>query len=325
MLTLLMALVLSIGPSPANQDAGGGAKPPPVPPPLPGRELGKDATAAPIDLKPGALPAATTPSARTAWERLCRASLGPGDERLPVTAFELALDVRYRGSASQTNDFDSVYRFLAPGFVRIAIHDAEGHDKRVLLRGPTGDWLADLAREEKIQLDVGREYAEDRRQLDETVSVARTFVALTDPRSLRIASVEMLPAGPAGLPEPLAKHARELSWMCLKSPDFRLVGTGAGARLFRATLGFDPKTAWVEMALVEEDGAVGALLPSARLVEMRVPKATQGFFVPQQILVYSLEEGRTPAAFAAPAGMDLWIKRADLRAALKPEDFLINP
>ena len=44
-------------------------------------------------------------------------------------------------------------------------------------------------------------------------------------------------------------------------------------------------------------------------------------FVPKRIYVYSVEEGKLPAAFAPIPGMELFVVRANLAPALGPPDF----
>ena len=293
--------------------------PPPPVPPAPAGTVPAAPDPAPdpsiAALVPGAIPADARPEARAAWERVAAGSLVPGTARAPIRAFVLALDVRYRKTPTQTNDLDAVYRFLGPDHLRIST------EKRDLVSGPGGDWLVDRARGEQIRLDVGREYAEDRRQIEETRNVARNFVALSDPRSLRLASLETLAAPPAALPEPLRARAAELSWLRVRSPDFRPIEAGGSARIHRASLGFDPHSGRVSIALVEEDASRAAPSPSARVVELRGSLEAQGYLVPRQILVYSIEPGSHPAAFSPAAGMDLYVKSADLAPALRPDEF----
>jgi hypothetical protein len=300
--------------------AGGVQQAPPgLPPPPPSPGAGGSPA---NSLKPGVLPDSATPEARAAWEAICQASLGPDSARAPVRAFELALDVRSRNPSGGTNDVKAEFRYLdvQPGYVRVKF--VEG--KREVGRGPEGDWLFDGSRNERVVFGVGREYAEDRRQLDEWGAVARLFVSLTDPRSLRLAGLDVLQGAPPGIPATFAKRAGELSWIRARSPDFRLVGVSTPSNLFRASLGWDPKTGRVELALVEEDVAVSALRPTAKLVELRKPQASGGFLVPQIILVYSVEEGRIPPAFTVLAGLDLYVKSSNLRAALQPQDFKLH-
>ena len=72
-----------------------------------------------------------------------------------------------------------------------------------------------------------------------------------------------------------------------------------------------------------EDVQSTGLRPSATLLELKVPTPLEGFVVPQNILVHAVESGRAIPAFAATAGMDLFlhIPGSTLRAKLAPADF----
>jgi hypothetical protein len=301
-------------------------KPPELPPP-PVAESGAKTPDAFASLVPGAIPAAATPEARAAWKAMCDASAAPGGQTAPVRAFELVVDVRYFGASAGggsrgSNDFVAEFRFLAPTFVRVKI--VEG--KREVGRGPEGDWFDDGTRHERIRLDVGREHQEDRRQLDQWQSIAKDFVGLTDPKSLRIAKLETLSAPPAVLPAKLAARGAQLAWVRVTSPDFRLVDVVAPDRLFRAALGRDPKTGWVELALIEEDLPSPELRPNAALLELKQPKPLEGLVVPQHILVRSVDASKKPLAFAEDAGMDLILHMpgSTLRANFAPQDFALR-
>src|SRR5258706_11664911 len=132
----LLFAILSI----TAQESGSGQKPPPLPPPFPGKEVPSGgATAAATELRPGVLPASTTPEAASAWDTLCKASLAPGVERSAVQAFELALGVRARNASGGSNDLDAEFRFLQPGWVRVKTVKSN----KEVGRGPGGDWLVD--------------------------------------------------------------------------------------------------------------------------------------------------------------------------------------
>ena len=306
---LLLALAV------AAQDPAPDKPTPPPAPPLPGGSKGAAVDPAIAALVPGAIPADATPEARAAWERIADATLAPGAQRVPITSFDLGLDVRYKRSASGQNDLKATYRYLAPGFVRIDLENSS------TMRGPMGDYLEDKKRGQKVALGVAREHAEDRRQLDETASVAKHFVALSNPGSLRIASLETLAAAPGGLPKPVQERARKLAWLRLRSPDFRLVGVASAASISRATIGYAPDTGRVEIALVEEDKPSIGLGRTARVVELAGTIEAQGYLVPKQIRVYSIAEGRTEAAFTDEPGMDLYVLKANLRPTLAATDF----
>lgn len=286
---------------------------PPPAPPLPGTTESQPVDPAILALVPGAIPEDATPAAREDWKRVEAAIFAPGVERAPITAFDLGLDVRYKRNASGSNDLKSVYRYLAPDFVRIDLEHSS------TMRGPMGDWLEDRKRDQKVDLRVGREHVEDRRQLDEMLTVARNFTALFSPGSLRIASLEKLGATPEGLPKALEGRSKQLSWLRLRSPDLRLVG--ATAAMSRATIGFTPTTGRVEIALVEADRASPGLARTAQVVELAGTFEAQGYLVPRQYRVYYIEEGKTPLAFTEAPGMDLYVLRANLRPTLTPADF----
>ncbi len=318
-LALLVALLACAAPQTAPE------KPPQKPPDLPPPPVASAGTAPKPDpfasLVPGAIPAATTPEASAAWKAMCAASTAPGGPTAPVRAFELVVDVRYRGTGHGTNDFKAEFRYLAPIYVRVKI--VEG--KREVGHGPDGDWLVDGTRNEKIRLEVDRAYQEDRRQLEQWQSIARDFVGLTDPKSLRIAKLETLAGPPAALPPKLAARGAQLAWVRLTSPDFRLVDV-LPDRLFRATLGRDRTTGWVELALIEEDLPSAELKPTAALLELKEPKPLEGLVVPQNILVHSVDASKAPFAFTEDPGMDLFLHMpgSTLRATLAPLDFTLR-
>lgn len=317
------ALLPAISSPPATlQDKPKGAEPPPLPAP-PGAS-----TDAPVldseghPVLPGVIPKSTSQTARELWERVLQASFAHG-ERRPVTAFDLALDVRYKASIEKTNDFPNMrYLFLAPGYVRVFTGN-----QREEVRGPEGDWLIDRKRNETVRL-TGRENAEDRRQLDETLSIARNFIALTDPGSLRILSLSVLERAPEMLPQSKAKRASELAWLELRTPDFRLANakprSAEGSPIVRVDLGIDRKDAWVEFVLVVRDVAGFDLDESSVLIQLENPLLIDGLRVPQQILVFGVDATRRPIMFQAEPGSDLYLKAKSsrLRAELSPGDFL---
>jgi hypothetical protein len=153
------------------------------------------------------------------------------------------------------------------------------------------------------------------------LSVARNFVALTDPRGLRILTLHKLALPPTGLPASVTKRAAELSWLRVRTPDFGLVGGDAKPRVFQVALGAVAKTGAVEFALLDEDGDVAGVRPTSRLVQFQNPRPIDGFQVPQRILAWSTVEGPGGATFAEPVGTDLYVMTAKLRAQLTPQDF----
>lgn len=313
-----LAFALALPPS---QDA-----PPPMPAPPSSGAPTSLVDAAGKKIEPGVLPADTSPAAREAWNIVCEKSLAPGTAREPVRAFDLALDVRYKAHQQQSNDFQARFRFLAPSFLR-----ATTESQREQLRGPKGDWLIDPKTKEKIPIAVDRAYAEDRRQLDDSVAIARNFVALTDPRSLRIVRLAVRDGAPAGLPPSAAARASTMRWLEIESPDFHLQKTSSpnapvapGEKLYRVSLGIDPASGLVAFALVNDPGAPAGVSASTLFIVLGEPRALDGFQVPHHMVVYEVDPASRPLAFRKDASSDIYLVqgKATLRAKLTAEDFL---
>lgn len=303
------------------------AAPQDAPPPMPTPPSSSGNSSAPFfdstgkKIEPGVLPSDTAPAARDAWSTVCEKSLAPGAARAPVRAFDLELQVRYRSSNQQSNDFNARFRFLAPSYLR-----ATTANHREQLRGPKGDWLIDPEKHEKISIAVDRAYAEDRRQLDDSVAIARNFVALTDPRSLRIARLALLERAPTGLPPSAAERASKMRWLEIESPDFHLQRAAstndAVARLYRVALGIDPASGLVSYALVNEPGSAAGVNASTLFIALEKPRALDGFQVPHNMIVYEVDPATK--AFRAEPSSDIYLVqgKATLRATLSPDDFL---
>jgi hypothetical protein len=302
-----------------------------VPPPMPpvGSPPGGAPTADPriSALVAGVIPTDTVPAAREAWEKTTRGRLsaqasGPVQR---VSAFDLSIEVRHRSAENQTNDSPEALRlrFRSPGFVRITTAN-----KRELVRGLKGDYLLDPERHEVSPLTASRENAQDIRQLDESVGVAQNFIALSDPSSLRIASLKLLPGAPPGLPAKVVERlaAMSIQWVELRTPYFHLITPNGKASplpsLVRVQIAADAKTGEVELALVDVDSST-VLSAAAVLIELAKYAAIDGFQMPQHVKVYDIDPLSAPRAFRAEVTTELGVvtKSATLRAVLNPEDF----
>jgi|GEM_PF-1327590 len=292
---------------------------------------GRDKLGAPAVLRgpggepilPGEIPAGTSPEARATWSALID-RLGSPE---PVESFRLAFDLRLRDPEKrQSNDLGLTFSYLAPAFVR-----AEFSSSRELLRGPRGDYLIDTKTEEVLKL-VGREGAEDRRQLDRMAAIAKSFVGLTNPGSLRLAGLRLLGGAPEGLPPSQRTTAAELTWLELVSPDFFLESGGPTAAaeelpLYRARLGVDNETRLVRMALLHRKRAEGIDPMSATFVQLDKHRERSSLMVPHDIQIYGLT-GDSIAAGAPrfrskpDSLLKLDGRRGSLRARLVPEGFL---
>ncbi|MBL8863457.1 MAG: hypothetical protein JNK02_15805 [Planctomycetes bacterium] len=305
-----------------------------VPPPLPPLPDARPAAAPVLDVdgapvEPGRLPASTAPEARAAWERLAAAIAAGATSREPVTGFDLQLDLRLRVRENQSNDFPGArYAYLAPSWLL-----ADTGKGRRQVRGPRGDWLYDATvptERALVRLDVGRENAEDRRQLDEALVVARLFSLLVDARNVRI--VRLVPAeNPQTLlPAKAAQAARALSWFELETPDVRPgAGNPRGARIL---LGLAADSGLPALALSDDAAAPRRVNPTTAAIALSDWRAFDGRLLPRKVLVHlprivevrgaGESSSRVADGWRAEPAMDLVVKSGTLSAPLTPEDFL---
>jgi len=289
-------------------------RPPRFTPPSAGTTAAPGATTV---LQPGALPEDATKEACALWKRACDAAVASGTERQPVSAFHLTFEIQTRRGV-QRNEVKAA-RFLyldTEGYVRTSLKSGREH-----VLGPDGPWLIDG--KEQIPLTQSREHEEDLRQIDETVSIARNFLALTDPSSLRIAALAQLSAAPGAIDGPLQARARGLTWLDVLSPDFQLMRPSEhvppGA-LFQVRLGLDPATGRVEQALIGDDR--GLRSGSTVLVQLNNFSPLDGFMVPGRIFVYEIELDQDELGFGERPVLELYrIAPGTLQPNLGPDDF----
>ncbi len=273
----------------------------------------------PSGTTPGAIPAETPPEARASWEAMVAAAFPDGpSERVTCFDFE-CWGTAYTGGR-QANDFEARIRFLEPGFV----HRTMKRSGRGQVRGPAGDFLID--EKGRVLPLQGREYAEDRKDLDRTVAVARTFVALTDPLHLTIASLELQPAAPTSLPGAFAARAAELTWLVVRSPDFYLAdaaevpaGETDARPLYRVQLGLDRTTKLPELVVIQRDDPGQVQL--AQLVQLKKFKTLDGHRVPFEVRTFDPDLRLSPWKFGTRPATLLGINQGSLRPDLTAKDF----
>lgn len=311
------------------------ATPPATPPAVP------TVTRGPQELLPGALPQDASPAARECWSKLV-AALKPvpvegagGGGEAAIDAFDLWIDTRVTSESEQggkqTNDLKMRYRYLGPGFVRTTMLDSRV-DR---LRGPDGDWLLDPAKGDAIELR-GQDFAQDRRELGQTLSIARNYLALAEPARLRIATLEMLSGPPAGLPslpkdkvrkDTALPRAAELTWIALTSPDFQVVEARKSkqALMYRVQLGLDPKTHLPLLATIWQDEAGTMVAEGAVLVDLIESKhfrPLDGRTVPGWFNVYDARLPSSPFVFQDAPRASVFVKPGStLRPKLTADDF----
>lgn len=274
---------------------------------------------------PGRIPQDTTPEARALWAKVLRSALSAdGAKPVPVHSFDLGFDIVYRRpTKNQHNNFRARYVFSAKeGWIRCEVK----RKKRVQLRGPDGDWLIQDGR--KVSLK-GRENLEAKREIGEWISIANNFIALTNPKSLRIVRLAKREAPPVPWPTAkAAKRASGLDWIEVASPDFRLfssVKTGRAVPVFVAILGTNRKTGAVEQAILHEDDSGAMVLESTLLVTIEKWTDLDGYRVPENMLVYNPDLRPSPWVFEAKPGADMWLEKGGrLNPELSDEVFRPN-
>jgi len=260
----------------------------------------------------GDLPPGAPAEARAAWEALLGAAF-PSGAPAPVTAFELEFDGRVYSADRQTNDFSGKYLYLDPGFVRTELARSE----RVTMRGPEGDWLI-FKDGRKVKLE-GRDFEVDVEELDRAVGVARSFVALTDPRTIRIERLELLPGPPSSIPDALSKRAVALQWLLLETPDFRLAsdrppGPGQPPDLHRIELGLDRATHLPSLVVVRQSDLGQRGFESAQLLALQDFRTLDGYRVPHTVVTYGPDAGTSPWTFdPRRPTFDLYVRGGTLR------------
>ena len=260
----------------------------------------------------GAKPAPAADEARALWERACAAS-GEAN-RAPLNSFQLKADVLIRNGV-QNNESHIDYSYLAPDCIRFVL-PSKNETGRF---GPAPEqyWMQTP---DSVTVLAGREYKEDRKKVDDMLTLARNYVALSIPARLNVQGLEILPAAPADLGPELASRTKKLRWIAFDSPDFALLS----GDLARET----PAMYLVELGLRED------LLPAVAIVRERGKPSTDpllvefskyqeqdGFKLPFQLLVHAYDRTQKPAVFAKDPAQEVYVTSAALRPKLTIEDF----
>ncbi|MFT5052987.1 MAG: hypothetical protein ACI8QZ_004425, partial [Chlamydiales bacterium] len=269
-------------------------------------------------VEPGRIPADASQGARKLWQKIVDATGGPTSESL--TGFDLRFDVDVRTESSMNSLGIARYRFWSStGYIR----SEWSKSGRIQLRGPLGDWLID--KEHKTEL-IGRENVQSRRELSQWAAIARNFLAIATPATMRVVELsevtELEIAFPTGA---LAEQAGKLAWLAVRSPDFQLAETGEQQQgiVYRAYLGQNPETGAVELAVLQEDQARRPVAESTLLVEIRAWSSIGERRIPQHLLVYRTHREGIRWTFDDRPGADLFLKKnGALNPRFQGEDFL---
>jgi hypothetical protein len=255
--------------------------------------------------------AQASPEARALWGKVCAAS--GSAKRAPLNAFQLEAEVLTRGGV-QSNEMRIDYRYLAPDCIRFMLPSKDETGRF----GPAPEQYWVLSGKNVVTL-AGREYKEDRQRVDDMLSLARNYVALSNPARLDLRALE-LGAAPTDLGPALLKKTKKLRWLVLESPDFALVKSDAprsGETIYRVELGLREDNL-PGVAIVREKGRPDA---DPLLVEFGRYETRDDFTLPFQLLVYVLDRSHKPAVFADEPSQEVYVTAAALRPPLTVADF----
>jgi hypothetical protein len=275
----------------------------------------------------GQLPASASEEAKALWNSLVAATRVAPDVQKP-TGFDLTFDIRAHPQGVGSNDLPKTrYRFeSAHGWVRMTMKQDETTRER--LRGPGGDFLID---QHEIVSLKGREHDEDRKQIREELAIAKNFLALADPKSLRLASLAKLSAPPRELPtsnkprNDLASVGKSLDWLSIESPDFHMFQSKASKpdANYRVQIGLDPKTHLPRFAIVAELRSGAPDVDGAMLVDLQNYAPLDGFQIPRSIATFAPDLERMPWAFSEWSNMELALASGGtLRPSFTEKDFV---
>jgi hypothetical protein len=245
---------------------------------------------------PGAQESSTSseePAARR-WRELVQL-LAPAERTAPFSSFDLNFDVTIHSPDGGFHDASARYRYREPGWVRIDVRQTG----TTRLRGPRGDFLL---REERSTPLVGRDFAEDRRELDEALSVARAFTGLTQPSALRIEGLRLPGAPPSGLPRALGERAAALEWIAGETADLRRGAGGEQPGVDTVQLGLDRASGLPAVAIVLSREAPGRAL----LLELSAWVPLDGLRLPSRIRAWHVDPSRR-SRFPEEKSADLYL------------------
>ncbi|MAB78949.1 MAG: hypothetical protein CMJ89_06280 [Planctomycetes bacterium] len=261
--------------------------------------------------------AQATPMTRATWRELCQASLG--DAR-PVTAFRLDAQTKIR-EGSRRNEGRISYHYLAPDCLRFRF-SKDRELGRFGLRSKEY-WMRE--NDEVIWLKT-RDYQSDRESIEEMAALAKNYLALSDPKHLRIDRIALLTEPPEEASPAIGRRYRKLTWLSVTSPDFALFGSNDAREprtTYRVDLGLRPRDeehAWApEVAIIRTVSGGGRRSKQAILLRLYAYREQDGFHIPFELAVHSLDG--TGTAFEQEPAQEVWITEADLRPDLKVEDF----
>ncbi|HED66992.1 MAG TPA: hypothetical protein ENJ09_15730 [Planctomycetes bacterium] len=264
---------------------------------------------------------AASPAAREAWARFVHAARPDGGTE-PIQSFRLHAE-GLRRDGVQTNETKFDYSYLAPDCIRFALPDGNETGRRG--RRQRDYWK--LAKNGVTRL-VGRDFAQDRRLVEQMHTLARNFTSLASPNALRIQSLSLLDAPPPELWPKLRRQTRRLTWISITSPDFALFLRDAaeerGHPLYRVDIALgdqEPDRDLPRYAVIRELPSEGRPPAPPLLVALKDYIESDSIPFPTTILAYALEESDVGAVFSELPIQEVYILEASLSPDLTVADF----
>ena len=282
--------------------------------------LACDTSASPVQ---GEQPAAdeAAAEAKELWQRACAATLlSTRKNAQPITALDLSFELLTRGDQG-SQELRPRVRWLADN--NIALQLASGREQ---VRGPDGDWFREGQEVRKLQ---GREYAEDRRQTDDYLTIVKNFVALAHPKSLAVENLTLVKEPPFEFPRrhalDLARNRKNIQWLRFDSAALQLAPGddwgGAPPIKHRIHVAIDTTTAFPVMAFVES----GDQKLPPMFLSLGRPAVIDDLRIPHQVHVYPIRSGGTLSKsrglIAESPSQELYIRGGTIRAQLREADF----
>ena len=283
--------------------------------------LGPHPRAAACGQEPGQFTSPIDLAARELWQRTCAATLlRKSHEAEAVTALDLSFNLVTRGEGSL--EIHPRVQWASPNFIRVDL------DGKELVRGADGDWLREG--KELVRL-AGREYVEDRRQIDQYLVIIQNFAALTNPKTLVLENLQIVKDLPFSFPKrhPLnrSKDRKRMTWLRFESADLQLPSQDGWAGGFPEKhlifIAIDSAHDLPVMALIADRQGEKAPI----LLSLSDARALDDLRVPHEILVYSLQPSepgsRKTLVIADKPSQELYIEGGTVRAKFNKQNFAL--
>ena len=264
--------------------------------------------------------AEATRGAQLTWEAMCKASLG---DSAPITAFHIEAKAKSRDK-DQRNEGEVAYSFMAPHCVRFKISKTTEMGRSG--RKKADYWMRD--KDEVITLK-SKDYKADRESIRDMAILAQNYIALSNPKRLRLQKLEALHRAPREARQAVGRHVKDLSWLSITSPDFALLGReddpfATEETLYRVDFGLRPQEhefAWTPEVVIVRTLPKAGETEESLLLRLFEYKEKDGFRIPHQIAVHHRDYSRMGHPFKLDPTQEIWIKDVDLRAEFQVADF----